>query len=82
MPYDLEFYPLAIEFDGTDLEINADCGNEGRCPCVVAEPKQQTGFSDTFEAVKDCRNCDDKTYQSLQLARASSLSGYFSCWAS
>jgi len=54
--YNLEFYPLAVEFDGTDLEVNADCGNKGRRPCVVAEPKQQTGFSDTFQGVKDCRN--------------------------
>ena len=58
MPYDLEFYPLAVEFDGTDLEVNADCGNKGRCPCVVAEPEQQTGLSNTFDRMKGCRNCE------------------------
>ena len=60
LPYNLEFYPLAVELDGTDLEVNADCGNKGRCPCIVAEPKQQTGFSDTFDRVKGCRYWNNK----------------------
>ena len=40
LSYDLEFYPLTVELDGPDLEVNADCGDKGRCPCVVAEPQQ------------------------------------------
>jgi hypothetical protein len=57
--YDLEFYPLAVELDGPDLEVNADSGDKGRCPCVVAKPKQQAGLSNTFGWVKECTNGDD-----------------------
>jgi hypothetical protein len=70
--YDLEFYPLTVELDGPDLEVNADSGDKGRRPCVVAEPKQQTGLSNTFGQVKGYKNGDGKTYPSLQSARASS----------
>jgi hypothetical protein len=70
--YDLEFYPLTVELDGPDLEVNADSGYKRRRPCVVAEPKQQTGLSNTFGRVKECRNGNGKTYPSLQSARASS----------
>lgn len=59
LSYDLEFYPLTVELDGPDLEVNADCGDKGRCPCVVAEPQQQTGLSNTLGRIKECRNCDD-----------------------
>jgi hypothetical protein len=37
--YNLEFYPLTVELDGPDLEVNADSGDKRRCPCVVAKPK-------------------------------------------
>lgn len=54
LSYDLEFYPLTVELDGTDLEVNADSGDKGRCPCVVAKPKQQTRLSNAFGRIKEC----------------------------
>src|ERR1700761_2486416 len=70
VPYNLEFYPLAVEFDGTDLEVNADGGNKGRCPCVVAEPKQQTGLSNTFDRVKGCRNCERRNVPESPISKS------------
>jgi len=43
----LEFDALAVELDGTDLEVDSNSGDEGRGPCVVTEAKQETRFADT-----------------------------------
>jgi hypothetical protein len=36
IPY-LQLHTLAVQLDGSDLEINADGGNEGRREAVFAE---------------------------------------------
>lgn len=46
--YNLQLYSLPIKLDCTDFEVYANCGDKGGRPCVVAEPKQETGFSNTY----------------------------------
>lgn len=46
--YNLEFDALAVELDGTDLEVDSDSSNEGWGPCVVTEAKQETRLADTW----------------------------------
>jgi len=48
--HDLQLYSFTVELNRTDLEVNADCGDEGRRPCIVAEPEQEAGFSDTYKS--------------------------------
>merc|ERR1712093_124598 len=43
---DLQLDLLAIELDGTYLEVDADSGDEGGRPCVVAEAEQEAGLAD------------------------------------
>jgi hypothetical protein len=45
--YDLKFHGLAIELDGTDLEVNTDGGDVGLGVGVVGESKEKTRLSDT-----------------------------------
>lgn len=40
--YDLQFDAFSIQFNGTDLEVDADGGDERGCPCIVAETEEQT----------------------------------------
>jgi hypothetical protein len=35
--YDLQLDTLAVKFDGTYLEVDANSGDERRSPCVVAK---------------------------------------------
>lgn len=44
---DLELDTLPIQFDGPDLEINADSGDKGGRVGIVAEAQEQTGFTYT-----------------------------------
>ena len=47
-PHDLQLYSFAVELNRAYLKVNADCSDEGGRPCIVAEPEQETGFSDTY----------------------------------
>lgn len=40
--YNLELNTLSIELNGANLEVNANGGDEGRRPCVVAETEEET----------------------------------------
>jgi len=44
----LQLYSFAVELNRAYLKVNADCSDEGGRPCIVAEPEQETGFSDTY----------------------------------
>jgi hypothetical protein len=37
--YDLKLYSFAVKFNSTNLEINANGGDEGGRPCIVTETK-------------------------------------------
>lgn len=45
VPY-LQLHSLAVELDGTDLEIDADGGDEGRCEGVLAKAQQAARLAD------------------------------------
>jgi hypothetical protein len=47
--YNLQFYSFTVELNCTDLEIYANCGNEGGRPRIIAESQQQTRLSDTYQ---------------------------------
>jgi hypothetical protein len=49
----LQLYTLAVELDRTDLEIDSDGGDEGRCEGVFAEAQQTAGFADTRVAYEE-----------------------------
>lgn len=40
--HNLKLDPLAIELNGPDLEVDADGGDEGRCPSIITESEQET----------------------------------------
>ena len=40
MTHDLELYGLALELNGTDLEVNTDCADVTLGVRVVSEPKE------------------------------------------
>jgi hypothetical protein len=44
----LQLYSFSVELNRADLKVNADRGDEGGRPRIVAEPEQETGFSDTY----------------------------------
>lgn len=44
VPY-LELHALAVELDGSDLEVDADCGDEGGGEGVFAEAQQAAGLA-------------------------------------
>ena len=44
---DLELDPLAIEFDRTDFEVDADRGDEGRGEGILAEAQKTARLADT-----------------------------------
>jgi hypothetical protein len=46
--YNLQLYSFTVKLNRADLEVYADCGNEGGRPRIVAKPQQQTRFSDTY----------------------------------
>lgn len=46
--YNLKLDTLSVEFNCPDLEVDADSGDEGGCPCVVAEPQKQARLSNTY----------------------------------
>jgi hypothetical protein len=72
--YNLQLYSFSIELNCTDFEVYANRGDEGGRPCVVAEPEQETGFSDTCQIDQVCTYSDedgDEMYLSLQSAAAS-----------
>jgi hypothetical protein len=41
----LQLHPLAVQLDGSYLEVDADSGNERWGEGVFAEPKQAAGFT-------------------------------------
>lgn len=45
IPY-LQLHPLAVELYGPDLEVDADCGDEGGGEGVFAEAEEAAGFPD------------------------------------
>lgn len=45
--YNLELHSLAIELNGTNLEVDADRGDVRLGVCVVGESEQQAGLSYT-----------------------------------
>lgn len=45
----LELDALAIQFDSTNLEVNADSCDEGRRERIVRETKQKTTLADTCD---------------------------------
>jgi len=45
IPY-LQLHALAVELDGADLEVDADCGDEGGSEGVLAEAQQTAGLAD------------------------------------
>jgi hypothetical protein len=73
--YNLQLYPFSVKLNCTDFEVDANCGDERRGPCVIAEPEQETGFSDTcrINQIYTYYVGDDKDmmYQSLRSAAAS-----------
>ena len=44
IPY-LQLHALAVELDGSDLEVDADCGDEGGGEGVFAEAQQAAGLA-------------------------------------
>jgi hypothetical protein len=44
VPY-LQLHALAVKLDGSDLEVDADGGDEGRGERVFAEPQQAARFA-------------------------------------
>jgi len=54
--HDLELNALSVQFDGTNLEVNADCGNERGRPRIVAEAKQKTRLPNTYQATTQDSN--------------------------
>jgi len=44
---DLQLYALAVEFNGLDLEVDADGSDETGCERVIAESQQQAALADT-----------------------------------
>lgn len=72
--HNLQLYPFSVKLNCTDFEVDADCGDERRGPCVIAEPEQETGFSDTCRINQICiyySGDDDMMYLSLRSAAAS-----------
>lgn len=45
--HNLELDAFAVKFDGTNLEVDANSGDEGRCPCVVTKAEKETRFANT-----------------------------------
>ncbi len=45
--HNLELDTFSIELNCPDLEVYADSGDEGGCPCVVAEAQEQARLPDT-----------------------------------
>ena len=45
--HDLKFNTFAVQFDSADLEVDTNCGNEGRCPCIITETQQKTRLANT-----------------------------------
>lgn len=46
--HNLQLDPLALQFDGPNLEIDTDGGDEARRPSVVAEAEKQAGLADAL----------------------------------
>ena len=46
--HNLELDALAVEFDGTDLEVDTDGGDKARSPGIVAEPEEQARLADAW----------------------------------
>ena len=44
VPY-LQLYPLAVQLNRPNLEVDADGGDEGRCEGVFAEAQQAAGLA-------------------------------------
>ena len=44
--HNLELDPLPVYLNGANLEVDADSGDEGRRPGVIAETEEQAGFAD------------------------------------
>jgi hypothetical protein len=42
----LQLHALAVELNGADLEVDADCGDEGGSEGVLAEAQQTAGLAD------------------------------------
>ena len=40
--HDLELDSFPVEFDGTNLEIDTDRGDERGCPGIIAESSEET----------------------------------------
>jgi hypothetical protein len=69
----LQFYPFSVKLNCTDFEVDANCGDERGGPCVIAEPEQETGFSDTcriHQIYTYYDGDDDMMYLSLRSAAA------------
>jgi hypothetical protein len=70
--YNLQLYPFSVKLNCADFEVDANCGDERRGPCVIAEPEQETGFSDTcgINQIYTYYGDDDMMYLSLRSAAA------------
>lgn len=44
--HNLQLDALAVEFDGADLEVDTDRGDEARSPGIVAESEEQARLAD------------------------------------
>ena len=53
----LQLNALAIQFDGSDFEVNSNGGNKTRGERVIRESKQKAGLSDTYKSRRVLYRC-------------------------
>ena len=56
MTCNLELNAFSIELNSADLEVYADGGDKGRCPCIVAESEEQTRLANTYRQMCDIQH--------------------------
>lgn len=83
--HNLQFDPLALEFDRADLEINPNGRDEAGRPRVVTEPEEEARFTDTCTARgeatrRECQSRGEHGRERREYAPESPIRSIWGTW--